>query len=174
MKWWHYVLIIVGVLAIYLIFVLVVYLLMKRAKKKTFTLLDGMIEIEKKRFDVINKAMETFEAKNRFLPKTMTDTFSKIDEDFKKVPFDVSSVKGQLDFMVLYIRKYISEKNLIEDSSYLEIDKELESILYLDPSDKNSPYYAYNKAASHYNAYLGMTILGLFGIRSKNPLAPIL
>ncbi len=168
--WWIYIVVIVGVIALYLISGAIVHFLMKGAKKKAYAELEKVIPYEKERFDEISSSIHTMQDDGRFLPKNMIECLNTIDESFKKVPVDVSSVKNQNDFLILYIRKYLSEKRIVE--KYKSIDEKLEKLLFLDPSSKSSPYHTYNKKAAHYNAYLGMGIFNIF--RGNNTAAPIL
>ncbi len=168
--WWIYIVVIVGVIALYLISGAIVHFLMKGAKKKAYAELEKVIPYEKERFDEISSSIHTMQDDGRFLPKNMIECLNTIDESFKKVPVDVSSVKNQNDFLILYIRKYLSEKRIVE--KYKSIDEKLEKLLFLDPSSKTSPYHTYNKKAAHYNAYLGMGIFNIF--RGDNTAAPIL
>ena len=175
MKWWGYLLIFVVLIAMYLLCVLVTYLLMKGAKKKAFQALDQMIPIEQNRFALVEEVVQAMKDDGRILPKNLLEQVESEGKDFQKTPLDLQGLKGRTDFLILYLRKYLKEKRLLSKSEkYQEYDKKLESSIYLDPQDKNSPYYHYNKVASRYNAYLGMTTLSLFGIRGKNPQAPIL
>ena len=170
MKWWVYAIIIVGVLAFYLLSALIVRLLMNEAKKKAVIEYEKVIPYEKARMDEINNAIKTMQDDGRFLPKNMIECLETINKSFDAVPVDVSSIKNQNDFMILYIRKYLKEKRIAE--KYKSIDEKLESLLFLDPSSKKSPYSVYNKKAGRYNAYLGMGYFNLF--RGSNTSMPIL
>lgn len=170
MEWWVYVIIFAGLIAVWLLSSLVVYQLMKKAQKKAYLLFDKVIPKEKERYQVILKAKDRMEKDGRFLPKNMVDSTMEVDKEFQKIPCDIAKIKGMDDFLVIYYRKYIKEKKL--SGKYHDIDMELEACIFLDPSDKRSPYYEYNKAALHYNAYVNMGFLNLF--RGKAKLLPTL
>lgn len=168
--WWIYVVVIVGVIAIYLIAGAIVHFLMKGAKKKAYAELEKVIPFEKNRYEEIASSIKEMQDDGRFLPKNMIECLNTLDESFKKIPVDVSSIKNQNDFLIMYIRKYLADKHIVE--KYKSIDEKLEKLLFLDPTSKTSPYRAYNKKAAHYNAYLGMGIFNIF--RGSNTSAPIL
>ena len=104
MKWWVYAIIIVGVIAFYLLSALIVRLLMNEAKKKAVIEYEKVIPYEKARMDEINNAIKTMQDDGRFLPKNMIECLETINKSFDAVPVDVSSIKNQNDFMILYIR----------------------------------------------------------------------
>ncbi len=168
--WWIYVVVIVGVIAIYFISGAIVHFLMKGAKKKAYAELEKIIPYEKTRFEEIEASIKHMQDDGRFLPKNMIDCLNTVNDSFSKVPVDVASIKNQNDFLIMYIRKYLADKHIVE--KYKDIDEKLEKHLYLDPSSKTSPYHTYNKKAAHYNAYLGMGIFNIF--RGSNTSAPIL
>ena len=174
MQWWHYLLIFLGLFALFLLTTLVLYLLMKRAQKKAYQELEKLIPYEQNRFSLIQKCKEELETDGRFLPKNFLTAISEEEKLFEKAPLDLSEIKGRTDFLVMYLRKYLKEKKLLSKEKYQDFDKKLETLIFIDPGDKNSPYYLYNKKASHYNAFLGMMFLSIFGIRNKNQNAPII
>ncbi len=170
--WWVYVAIIVGILVLYLGAAFVTYLLMKSAKKKCRNEFDRLVPYERERLDLIVEVRDALIQDERHLPKNLLDSI-KADEDcFAKAPADIRTAKGQSDFLIIYLRKYLKEKNLLKQEKYQTFDQRLEKHLWLDPEDKASPYLAYNKRALRYNSYLGMTILAIFG-NGKNSAAPI-
>jgi hypothetical protein len=170
--WWVYVAIIGGVIVLYLIAALITFFLMKGAKKKCYDEFDKLVPYEKERLELILSIRDTMLKDGRHLPKNLTDACSQDEEYFAKVPFDLKSAKGQNDFLVIYLRKYLKEKNLLKQEKYLEFDKKLEGALFLDPQDKKSPYFNYNKRALRYNSYLGMTLLAIFN-NGRHTSAPI-
>ena len=169
-NWWIYVIVVVAIIAIYLIAALIIKLFMNGAQKKCFALLDGIAPKERERFEHILNTKNTMENDGRHLPKNLVETTSETEKEFQKVPVDIAKVKGMDDFLILYYRKYLKEKRLLD--KYGELDKKLEEVSYMDIEDKNSIYYAYNKAALKYNAYLNMGFLNLF--RGNAPKAPTL
>lgn len=170
MEWWMYVIIFGGIIAVYFIGCLIIYFLTKNAQKKVDSYINNVIGKEKERFDIILNLKNQMEEDGRFLPKNMVETTMQVEEEFKKIPVDISKIKGSDDFLIIYYRKYLKEKKLL--TKYGEKDKLLESITYMDPNDKLSPYYNYNKAAIKYNSYLGMGFMNPFGRNSIK--APIL
>ena len=160
MEWWVYLIVFAGLIGVWLLSALVIYLLMKKAQKKAYLLFDKLIPKEKERYQIILKAKDRMEKDGRFLPKNMIDSTMDVDKEFQKIPCDISKIKGMDDFLIIYYRKYIKEKKLL--GKYHDIDMELEAAVYLDPSDKKSPYYEYNKAALKYNAYVNMGFLNIF------------
>lgn len=172
--WIIVILVVIGLILLYFLSAGIVFLLMKRAKNKTFKLLEDILPLEQKRFDSIIKLKTSLEEDGRVLPKNLREALETAEKAFQKIPVDYVELKGNNDFLIMYFRKYLSEKRLLNKEAYQTFDKELEKNLFLDPTDKTSPYYEYNKKASVYNAYLGMTILALFGIRRRYPTAPIL
>lgn len=153
---------------IYLLTGFIIKTLMRKAQKKVFILLEEVLPKERERFDVIYNTKMTMENDGRHLPKNLTETVDKTKQEFEKVPVDISVVKGYDDFLIIYFRKYISEKRLID--KYKNLDAELEKITYSSLDDKSSPYFEYNKAALKYNSYLNMGILNIFrGNASKAP-----
>ncbi len=173
-EWVIVILVVVGLIALYLISAGIVYLLMRNAKKKTFAALENIVPLEQTRLDLILQTKSSIEEDGRVLPKNLHDAVEIAEKTFQKIPINYVEIKGNNDFLIMYFRKYLSEKKLLNKELYKNLDKKLEENLYLDPTDKTSPYYDYNKKASHYNAYLGMTLLALFGIRRRYPTAPIL
>lgn len=171
-NWWIFVLVIVGVIALYLLVCFIVYLLMKRAQKKVAKEMEALVPKERERFEVILDVRDAIENDNRHLPKQMLDDTREVEELFQKVPVDLKEVKGRDDFLILYYRKYLKEKGLLSRPGYKELDKKLENIVYLKGDEKDSPYYRYNKAALHYNAYLSMGGFNIF--RGKAAPAPVL
>lgn len=160
MNWWIYVIVFAGIIGIYLLSALVIYLLMKNAQKKAYALYEKMIPVEKERYDKILKAKKRLEDDGRFLPKNMVESTSEVEKEFAKIPVDLSKIKGMNDFLILYYRKYLQQKRLLP--KYPNMDAELEKQIFLDSEDKNSPYYLYNKATLKYNAYLNMGFLNPF------------
>lgn len=172
-NWWIYLIIIVGVIAIYLLSALIIFLLMKGAKKKAIQELDKLVPHENERFQVIETIIKEMQNDGRYLPKNMLDSLHEIDSSFSKTPIDLSSIKNQNDFMILYLRKYFKEKRMLEkDQKYKNYDEKLSKMIFLNPSDKTSPYYLYNKKSSRYNAFLGMGAFNLF--RGNNTAMPTL
>lgn len=171
-NWWIYVLILVGLLAIYFLINLIVYLMMKSAQKKAYKQLDALVPKERDRFEVILDTRDALENIGRHLPKNMLDDTASVQELFQKVPVSLKDVKGRDDFLILYYRKYLKEKRLLADPKMKELDNKLAAVLYDDPDDKNSPYYAYDKAAMRYNAFVSMGAFNIF--RGRAGLAPIL
>lgn len=173
-NWWIYLVVILAVIALYFLFTFILYLLMKRAQKKAFKLLDTILPYEKEKFDMIIKARNKLKEDGRFLPKNILEVIDKDEKLFLQIPVNIQEVKGQSDFIIMYLDKYLKEKKLIQKDDYKKMDDELNSYLYMNPEDKTSPYYQYNKKAMSYNAYLGMGALAVFSIRRKNQSAPIL
>lgn len=173
MAWWIYVVILVGILLIYFLTGFVMYLLELREKKKTFQELDKLIPYERDRLEIVLDTRDALENDGRHLPKNLTDAIAEDQDFFTQVPPSIEKAKGQTDFLILYLRKYLKEKGFLKQEKYQELDKKLEKNLFLDPSDKNSPYKKYNDHAYRYNAYLGMMTLALFNSNGKNPKAPI-
>lgn len=170
MNWWIYAIVIGGIIIVYLLTGLIIKLLMRKAQKRAFTLLEQLLPKERERFEVIYNTKLTMENDGRYLPKNLTETIEKTKKEFENVPVDMSIVKGYDDFLIIYFRKYISEKRLME--KYRDLDSKLEAILYTSLEDKSSPYYEYNKAALKYNSYLNMGVLNIF--RGKAIKAPTL
>lgn len=173
-NWWIYLIIIAGLIVVYLIIAFITSLFMKRAYKKAVIEYEKLHSYEKERFDFLLSVINEMKNDGRFLPKSLLETMQKEEDSFKQIPPDLASIKSQSDFMNMYLRKYLKEKRLLNQEKYLELDRKLESSLFLDPSDKTSPYYIYNKKASHYNAYLGMLFVNLFNFKKKNSSLPIL
>lgn len=172
MQWWIYLVIIVGVLAVYFFTAFIIYLLMKRAKKKAYQEMEKVIPYEKEKYDLISEVIKTMQDDGRFLQKNLLDSYEDLGKTFDKVPFEIATAKNQNDFMILYLRKYLKEKNLLRKEVYQKLDERLSKAIYLDPSEKNSPYYLYNKKASRYNAFLSMGMFNIF--RGSNAPAPTL
>lgn len=173
-EWVIVIIVLVGLFIVYLIAAAIVLFLMKAAKKKAFSMLNQIIPIEQKRFDLINKTVNELKNDGVFPPKNLIETLKDAEKDYQLAPLDISIIKGKNDFLIMYLHKYLSEKKYFKQDKYLSLDKELESNLFLDPNDRNSPYYQYNKKAAYYNAYLNMMVLSIFGVRRRNPTAPIL
>ena len=169
-NWWIYLIVIVSIIAVYLISALIIKLFMNRAQKKCFTLLNSIAPKERERFEQILNTKNTMENDGRHLPKNLVETTLEAEREFNKVPVDIAKVKGMDDFLILYYRKYLKEKRLLD--RYAELDKKLEEVSYMDIENKNSIYYNYNQAALRYNAYLNMGFLNIF--RGDAPKAPTL
>lgn len=165
MQWWVYVIVFAALIAIYLLTALIIYLLMKKAYKKAKVELDKIIPYEKERYETILKVKTTLENEGRFFSKNIIETTEDVEKQFSKIPVDIAKIKNQNDFLVIIYRKYIKEKRLLAKSK--DLDQELENILYIDPSDKSSPYYPYDKAAMKYNSYVNMGMFNIFRGRSK-------
>ena len=175
MKPWLILLIVFAILiAIYVISGLVVRALLKNAKRKAIDALDSLASVERDRYDRLIQITEELEKDHKYLPKNRSDSFQDTKRLLDKVPCDVAKVKGQLDFLVLYLRKFRKEKRLLAQEKYNQLDKKLEKEVNRDPNDKTSPYYSYDKKALRYNALRGRTFFSLFTNNGNNPQAPIL
>ncbi len=172
MQWWIYLVIIVGVLAVYFFTAFVIYLLMKRAKKIAYAEMEKVIPYEKEKYNLVSEVIRTMQEEGRYLQKNLLDSYEDLGKTFEKVPFELSAAKNQNDFMILYLRKYLKEKNLLKREIYQKLDERLRDAVHLDPSEKNSPYYVYNKKAARYNAFLSMGMFNIF--RGSNAPAPTL
>lgn len=148
---------------------------MKHFKKKTITALRDLIKPERERFSKINDVVEKLQANGRFLPKNLTDSVFEVKENINKDEMDIIDLKGKIDFIYIYLYKYLDEKNLSKKDEYVDDYKFIENEINnsLKERDKKSLYEIYNKKAGMYNATISMPMLSLFAKRN-NEHAPLI
>ena len=161
-------------LLLYILSGRIVKILLRKAKKKAIDALDSLAGYEQDRLDRLIKIKDELVNDHKFLPKNRLDAFEETKAIFLSVPSDVAKAKGQNDFLVLYLRKFLKEKRLLAQGKYKDRDMRLEGEVHIDPSDRKSPYYSYNRKALKYNALRNRTFFSLFTNNGNNPSAPIL
>lgn len=168
-NWWIYLLIFVAFIALYLLSSLIFFMIMKSKRKKLQPLLDKILPYEKERFDYLMSIKD----KITNAPKAFTNGLEALDKEFVKIPPNIADIKSQLDVLYIILLRIADEKKY-GISENTEIKDKAGHYLNLDPTDKKSPYFKYNKTASHYNAYLGMWLVAMFNRKNKYTTAPIL
>lgn len=172
--WVILIIVLACLLVLYIISGLIIRLLVKKAKKKAIDALDSLASYEKDRLGRLAEVKDILTEDRKYLPKNRLDTFADTAKLFDSVPCDVAKAKGQSDILVLYLRKFRKEKRLLAQKKYKDIDDSLSKEVNIDPNDKTSPYYAYNKKALRYNALRNRTFFSRFINNGNNPQAPIL
>lgn len=173
-NWVIVILVIVCLIVLYLLSALVLFLLMKRAMNKAYDALVALVPFETERLEYVKKVRDRLLADDYHLSSEMLELTESNEKLLATKPVDVSKVKNQTDFLILYYSKFIKEKKLAKKNpDYEELDKTLLSKLHLHDDLKVSPYAKYDKAAFRYNSYLSMMILAPF-VRRKYQNAPIL
>ncbi len=173
-SWLILIIVIAGVLVLYLLFALIAYFLMKGAMNKAYDALVALIPYEKERLELVKKVADDLKNDHYRFSSQIDELIKENENVLEKKPVDVSKAKNQNDFLILYFSKLIKEKNFDKRfSKYQEHHKTLQSHLYLQSYNKNSPYYRYDKLAFRYNSYLNMLFLAPF-VRRKYESAPIL
>jgi hypothetical protein len=160
MDWWIYVIVIGSLIAVYFLSAFILRLITKSAQKKALALYEQVIPNEKKRYELVLNAKKRMEEDGRYLPKNMIESTLEVQKEFERIPPDIAKIKGMDDFLIIYYCKYIKEKKLLE--KYSDMEQELQASLYIDPQDKKSPYYLYNKASLKFNSYLNMGFINPF------------
>lgn len=173
MDWWIYLLILLGVIALWFILSIILFFAMKSAQRKAYNELDKVAPFERDRYDFFVEVITKLEDSGRHLPKSLTELQKSLERAFAKIPVDVNEIKGQNDFMDIYLKKYLDEKGFSKKEEFKSYCEKLNQMLWIDPADKNSPYYKYNKLASRYNSLNGMLLLRIFTASGKYPSAPI-
>ena len=157
--WVIIILVVLALVAVYLISALILFLLMKRAMKKAYDALMALLPYEDERMKLVLDVKERLLNDNYHLSDEMCEATENNRKLLQETPVDVSKVKNQTDFLLMYYNKELYDTML--------------SKLHLKDELKNSPYGKYDKLAFRYNSYLGMIILAPF-VRRKYQNAPIL
>lgn len=172
--WVIIILVVLALVAVYLISALILFLLMKRAMKKAYDALMALLPYEDERMKLVLDVKERLLNDNFHLSEEMCEATENNCKLLQETPVDVSKVKNQTDFLLMYYMKFLKEKKLVAKSAeYKELYDTMLSKLHLKDELKNSPYGKYDKLAFRYNSYLGMIILAPF-VRRKYQNAPIL
>ena len=175
MQPWIILIIFLAVLAaIYIISGLIIKMRVKKAKRKAIDALDALASTERDRLERLEKIKNILNEDRKFIPKNREESFEDTRKLLDEVPADVAKAKGQNDIIVLYLRKFRKEKRLLAQKKYKDIDEQLSKEINIDPNDKTSPYYSYNRKALRYNALRGRTFFSLFINNGNNPQAPVL
>ena len=153
---------------------IVLYFLMKRAMKITFSELDKLVPIEKDRFNKIKENYFALNKNHRITNESIKELIMSQDELVKSERIDMQQYKNQNDFLIMYLLKFMKEKKLKMKDEYSPIFKELESISYFEVNDKSTPYYSYNKKANRYNTLANLSFVSNLFKRNNYYRAPIL
>lgn len=173
-SWLIVIIVIVCLVLLYLLSALVLFLMMKRAMDKAYDALVALVPYEKERMAAILKVKERLQSDGYHLSDEMVELTENNQKLLEEKPVDVSKVKSQTDFLIMYYTKFIKEKKVAKkDISYEKESTDLLKMLHLHDDLKTSPYGKYDKAAFRYNSYLGLIILAPF-VRRKYQNAPIL
>lgn len=173
-QWVIIIIIIACLIVVYLITGFILRKLMKRAENKAVDELIKVAPYEVERLELIKSLADTLKERNYGFPKQFKELIDETEEILNTRPVDVSKAKGNLDFLIMYFRKYITEKKLTSQTVFSEYLDKLNSHIFLDTRQKDSPYYNYNKAALHYNAYFGLILFAPFLSKKKKLDAPVL
>ncbi len=174
MESWVIVIIVVCCLIVfYIITGFIVRFLLKRAQNKVYDEMAKVAPTEDTRLSVIKEVVKTLNEHKYFFPKQFSDLIEETDAIMTTRPIDVVQAKNNNDFLIMYFRKYITEKKLDRQQVFKECLDTLNANFFDKPSDKNSPYYRYNKAALRYNAYFGLLLYIPFTNRYRNQQASI-
>ena len=153
---------------------IVLYFLMKRAMKITFSELDKLVPLEKERFNKIKENYFALNKNHRITNESIKELIMSQDELVKSERIDMQQYKNQNDFLIMYLLKFMKEKKLKMKDEYSPIYKELESISYFEVKDKSTPYYSYNKKANRYNTLANLSFVSNLFKRNNYYRAPIL
>ncbi|MFA6829174.1 MAG: hypothetical protein WCR67_00480 [Bacilli bacterium] len=167
--------IVAALLIAWLISFLVIIQLMKKAQKKAFAALDELVPYERERYEAVKKAFNQIIDERRM--QKDNQMYALCTEQEKILAgdrIDMSTLKAQNDFMILYLHKFIKEKKLRMKEPFSTIDTDLDKYTFIDPSSKDSPYRSYNNVALKYNSYMGMMLVSNYASRKGYPKAPIL
>ena len=168
------IIVIVCLIVLYLLSALVLFLFMKRAMGRAYDELVALIPYEKERMDAILSLREKLLSDGYHLSSEMVSLTDSNKTLLETRPVDVSKVKNQTDFLIMYYTKFLREKKVAKkDPAYDSMGENLLKMLHLHDELKSSPYGKYDKAAFRYNSYLGLIILAPF-VRRKYQNAPIL
>lgn len=172
-QWELLIIIIFSILGLYLLTVLIIYLLMKNAQKKTFSALDSLIQFEKDRMDFANKVYDTLK-ENYNLSNNIKMTVEEQNELLSSHSVDMVKAKSQTDYLLIYFQKFMKEHGIRKKSPYAELYSQIDEHLFLDAEKDNYPYKRYNSLAAKYNSFRNMGFFSPFSRGSKNPEAPTL
>lgn len=173
-SWVIVIIVILALILVYLFSAFILFLLMKRAMKRAYDALMDLLPYEDERMKLVSSTKEKLLNDNYHLSDEMSEATENNLKLLKETPVDVSKVKNQTDFLLMYYMKFLKEKKLIQKKpEYKEIYDKMLAELHLKDELKNSPYGKYDKLAFRYNSYLGLVILAPF-VRRKYQNAPIL
>ena len=161
-SWVIVIIVILALILVYLFSAFILFLLMKRAMKRAYDALMDLLPYEDERMKLVSSTKEKLLNDNYHLSDEMCEATENNLKLLKETPVDVSKVKNQTDFLLMYYMKFLKEKKLIQKKPE-----------YIKDELKNSPYGKYDKLAFRYNSYLGLVILAPF-VRRKYQNAPIL
>lgn len=154
-----------ALLALYLLAALIVHFILKREEKLLIEEVGKVVPIEKDRISKIDEVASKIKEVS-FLPKNITNALEEVKRESLKEEPDIFDMKNKSDFLVLYFKKFIYQKNSkINKEKADELQEELDKLITKDTMSKDSPYYSYNKRANKFNAIIGMSYLMVF---SKN------
>ena len=173
-SWVIVIIVILALILVYLFSAFILFLLMKRAMRRAYDALMDLLPYEDERMKLVSSTKEKLLNDNYHLSDEMCEATENNLKLLKETPVDVSKVKNQTDFLLMYYMKFLKEKKLIQKKpEYKEIYDKMLAELHLKDELKNSPYGKYDKLAFRYNSYLGLVILAPF-VRRKYQNAPIL
>ena len=172
--WIWIVIFIAVVIGSIIILQVVLYFFMKRAMKKAYTYLDGLVPVEKERYQKIKNAYFTLNKTHYISNDSIKELIKEQEVLSSEERVDMQKLKGQNDFLVMFLLKFMKEKKLKMKDNYSPIYKELESISYFESKDKSTPYYKYNKAANVYNALATLSFVSSIFRKKDYYRAPIL
>jgi|GEM_PF-920774 len=171
---WAWLLIVLAIIVvIYLLVELVLFFLMRSSMKKAFRMLDELVPFERQRFEAIEKVYQRLVKENKLHNKDIDDLIAGQRVILGGKTTDMQKLKGQDDFLILYLTKYLKERKLKQKGYEAEYN-DLLSRLYSDPEDKSNPYYRYDQEAMKYNSYTQMGLLRSITIRHHYYQAPVL
>ena len=172
---WELLLIIIfSLIGLYLLAIMIVYFFMKRAQKRAFSSLDSMIVYEKDRMNFINDLVNTLKDNKYNLKSNIKIVVDEQNELLENKMVDMSKVKQQTDFLLIYFQKYLKENGIRKKSPFDSFYKKINDYLIMDIDSDDYPYKKYNLYANRYNSILSLGFLCPFARSIKNPQAPIL
>lgn len=172
--WELLVIIIFSMIGLYLLAVLIIYFLMKRAQKKAMHALDSLIPYEKERMQFVNDLVTTLEANNYQVKDNIRVVVDEQNELLEQKSVDMSQAKQKTDFLLIYFQKYLKEKGIRKKEPFATYFNNINKYLFIDNEAENYPYKSYNNLANKYNAFLSLGFFSPFARSKKNPQVPIL
>ncbi len=173
-QWIIVVIIVVSLIAVYVISGILVAHLTKKAENKVYDEMAKIAPYENERLDLIKKIASTLKERNYGFPKQFSDLINETDEIMSTRPIDIAKAKGNDDFLLIYFKKYLTEKRLTSQTIFADYLNEIQNHLFLDNKTADNPYSRYNKVASRYNAYFGLILFSPFIKRKNRESAPFL
>lgn len=173
-SWVLLIIVIASLIGLYLVAVIIIYFLMKRAQKRAFSALDSMVTYEKERMHFVNDLVTVLNTTQYKVKDNIRVVVDEQNEMLSSDRVDMNKVKQQTDFLLIYLQKYLKEKGIRKKSPFDTYFQKIPEYLVMDIESDKYPYKDYNKIATKYNSFLSLGFLSPFARSSKNPQAPIL